>query len=34
MTNHTPGGTEDRPALARAIAVDPAKFAEAYWGRR
>ena len=34
MTNHTPGGTEDRPALARAIAVDPAKFAEAYWGRQ
>ena len=34
MTKHTPGGTEDRPALTRAIAVDPAKFAEAYWGRQ
>jgi lysine-specific demethylase/histidyl-hydroxylase NO66 len=34
MTDGTPGGTEDRPALTRAIAVDPAKFAEAYWGRQ
>ena len=24
---------DDRPALARAVAVEPAKFAEAYWGR-
>ncbi|MEU7904817.1 JmjC domain-containing protein [Actinoplanes sp. NPDC049118] len=28
-----PGGV-DRPALARAVAVDPVLFAEAYWGRR
>jgi bifunctional lysine-specific demethylase and histidyl-hydroxylase NO66 len=34
MTNRTPGGSEDRPALARAVAIDPAKFAEAYWGRQ
>jgi len=34
MTNPTPGGDDDRPALARAIAVDPAKFAEVYWGRQ
>ncbi len=34
MTNPTPGGSEDRPALARAIAVDPAKFAEVHWGRQ
>jgi lysine-specific demethylase/histidyl-hydroxylase NO66 len=34
MTTPTPGGSEDRPALARAVAVDPAKFAEAYWGRQ
>jgi lysine-specific demethylase/histidyl-hydroxylase NO66 len=34
MTETTPGGREDRPALARAVAVDPAKFAEAYWGRQ
>ncbi|AGZ43606.1 cupin domain-containing protein [Actinoplanes friuliensis] len=34
MTTDRPGGTEDRPALARAVAVDPAKFAEAYWGRQ
>ncbi|MFI7540633.1 cupin domain-containing protein [Actinoplanes sp. NPDC049599] len=34
MTETTPGGRDDRPALARAVAVDPAKFAEAYWGRQ
>jgi lysine-specific demethylase/histidyl-hydroxylase NO66 len=34
MTETTPGGREGRPALARAVAVDPAKFAEAYWGRQ
>ena len=31
MTFDAPGGS--RPALSRAIAVDPDKFAEAYWGR-
>ncbi|WP_199513032.1 cupin domain-containing protein [Nucisporomicrobium flavum] len=34
MTRPTPGGGDRRPALSRAIAVDPAKFAEAYWGRQ
>ncbi|MFI5935475.1 cupin domain-containing protein [Actinoplanes sp. NPDC051494] len=40
MTNPTPDGTEDRPAtsagsaLGRAVAIDPVKFAEAYWGRQ
>ena len=34
MTNPTPDGTDDRPALTRVVAVDPAKFAEAYWGRQ
>ncbi|MFI5495640.1 cupin domain-containing protein [Actinoplanes sp. NPDC051859] len=46
MTYPSPDGTEDRPAghaapdgaidsaLARITAVDPAKFAEAYWGRQ
>jgi len=34
MTNPTPGGADRRPALSRAVAVDPAKFAEAYWGRQ
>ena len=34
MTSHPPGGRAGRPALARAVAVDPAKFAEVYWGRQ
>ncbi|MEV4708041.1 JmjC domain-containing protein [Actinoplanes sp. NPDC049316] len=34
MTYPAPGGTDRRPALSRAVAVDPAKFAEAYWGRQ
>jgi hypothetical protein len=34
MTNPRPGGDGGRSALARAIAVDPVKFAEAYWGRQ
>jgi lysine-specific demethylase/histidyl-hydroxylase NO66 len=44
MTNPTPGGPYRRPALdgsaldgsalSRAVALDPAKFAEVYWGRR
>ncbi|MEV8503241.1 cupin domain-containing protein [Actinoplanes sp. NPDC051475] len=34
MTNPTPDGTDDRPALTRVVSVDPAKFAEAYWGRQ
>ncbi|PRY33644.1 cupin domain-containing protein [Pseudosporangium ferrugineum] len=34
MTHPTPDGTDDRPALSRVIAADPAKFAEAYWGRQ
>jgi lysine-specific demethylase/histidyl-hydroxylase NO66 len=33
MTERMPGGT-DRPALRRAIATDPDKFAAAYWGRQ
>jgi hypothetical protein len=32
MTMDTPGGS-DRPALSRCIAVEPAKFATAFWGR-
>jgi hypothetical protein len=32
MTIDAPGGTE-RPALSRCIAVEPAKFAAAVWGR-
>ncbi|OJF10303.1 cupin domain-containing protein [Couchioplanes caeruleus] len=34
MTNPSPDGTGDRPALGRVVAVDPDKFAEAYWGRQ
>jgi lysine-specific demethylase/histidyl-hydroxylase NO66 len=34
MTSHSPGGSSGRPALARAVAVDRAKFAEVYWGRQ
>jgi lysine-specific demethylase/histidyl-hydroxylase NO66 len=32
MTMDAPGGS-DRPALSRCIAVEPAKFAAAYWGK-
>ena len=32
MNDPAPGGS-DRPALARCVAVEPAKFAAAYWGR-
>ncbi|WP_250004012.1 cupin domain-containing protein [Actinoplanes sp. M2I2] len=31
MTDDAPGGS--RPALSRAVAVDPVKFAAAYWGK-
>ncbi|GAA2534090.1 cupin domain-containing protein [Winogradskya humida] len=31
---HGPDGGSHRPALGRAVAVDPAKFAEAYWGKQ
>jgi lysine-specific demethylase/histidyl-hydroxylase NO66 len=31
MTRETPGGS--RPALARAVSAEPAKFAAAYWGK-
>ncbi|WP_067501524.1 cupin domain-containing protein [Actinoplanes sp. TFC3] len=39
MTNPQPDGAQRRPAparsaLSRAVAADPAKFAEAYWGRQ
>lgn len=30
----TPGGVTHRPALSRCVAVEPAKFAATYWGRR
>jgi ribosomal protein L16 Arg81 hydroxylase len=33
MTTQVPGGS-DRPALRRAIAADPDKFAAAYWGQQ
>ena len=32
MTDEAPGGHR-RPALARCVAIEPAKFAAAYWGR-
>ena len=33
MTHRVPGGS-DRPALRRAVAADPDKFAAAYWGQQ
>ncbi len=34
MSTSPGGGPGDRPALARCISIDPAEFAESYWGRR
>jgi ribosomal protein L16 Arg81 hydroxylase len=33
MTTHDAPGGADRPALARCVGVEPAKFAAAHWGR-
>ncbi|MFV2018235.1 cupin domain-containing protein [Micromonospora sp. LOL_023] len=33
LSSGTPGGVTHRPALARCVAMEPAKFAAAHWGR-